>query len=132
MLYLWHHFPNPSMKNYLLWLLFCTSITFSTAQVSYPISSHYPTSPIFRYLLLTNAQIEVNDTINEEILDLSHPMVFDSILDRRKEHHQVFLVGWWIHAFGNYNWRAINMTKEKNSRYCAAQLSQWRRRIYRI
>ena len=102
------------MKNYLLWILLSITYPFSSyAQVSYTISTHDPTSPIFRYLLLTNAQIEVNDTINEEILDLSHPMVIDSILDRRKEHHQVFLVGWWIHAFGNYNWRAINMTKEK-------------------
>ena len=102
------------MKNYLLFLLlFSASIFYSTAQVSYPISSYTTTSPVFNYLLLTNTQIEHNDTINEEIMDLSRPTLQDSVVRRKKEHHQVFLVGWWIHAFGNYNWRALNMTKEK-------------------
>ena len=40
-------------------------------------------------------------------------MVLDSILGRKKEHHQLFLVGWLIHAFGGYNWRATSLVKEK-------------------
>ena len=101
------------MKYFLLYLSIIVAIQCSFAQVTYPISTYSPTPAAFRYLLLTNQQIEDNDTINEEILDLVTPMVMDSVLTRKKEHHQVFLVGWLIHAFGDYNWRAIDMMKQK-------------------
>ena len=101
------------MKYFLLYLSIIVAIQCSFAQVTYPISTYSPTPAAFRYLLLTNQQIEDNDTINEEILDLVTPMVMDSVLKRKKEHHQVFLVGWLIHAFGDYNWRAIDMMKQK-------------------
>ena len=101
------------MKHLFFSLLFAAVLQFSSAQVSYPISTFNSTSVTFRNLLLTNQQIEDNDTINEEIVDLVTPMVIDSVLDRKKEHHQVFLVGWMIHAFGDYNWRALNMVKQK-------------------
>jgi hypothetical protein len=101
------------MKHLLLCLSIITLVQCSFAQVTYPISTYTPTPAAFRHLLLTNQQIEDNDTTNEEILDLVTPMVMDSILRRKKEHHQVFLLGWLIHAFGNYNWRAVDMVKQK-------------------
>jgi hypothetical protein len=85
----------------------------ASAQISYRVTSHNPTPEAYRYLLLSNTAIEANDTINEKILDLVNPMVTDSVLGRKKEHHQLFLVGWLIHAFGDYNWRAIDMVKKK-------------------
>ncbi len=98
-------------------LLFALVITFlpllGSAQFSYKVDTYQPTPATFNYLLLNNGQIEDNDTINEEILDLVQPMVTDSVLGRKKEHHQLFLVGWFIHAFGDYNWRALSMVKEK-------------------
>jgi len=91
-----------------------THLSFSQlADISYKISSYNTTPKPFQNLLLSNAAIENNDTINEEILDLVNPMVLDSVLGRKKEHHQVFLVGWLIHTFGDFNWRAVSMTKEK-------------------
>ncbi|MCW3126757.1 MAG: hypothetical protein JWO03_2415 [Bacteroidetes bacterium] len=103
------------MTKYILFLtlLLAVSGEHSFGQANYPISSYNTTARAFRNLLLTNQQIEDNDTINEEILDLVTPMVQDSVIGRKKEHHQVFLVGWFIHAFGNYNWRAMNPVKEK-------------------
>ena len=91
-----------------------THLSFSQApQISYKINSYSSTGKAFKDLLLSNAAIEDNDTLNEGILDLVQPMVIDSVLGRKKEHHQLFLVGWLIHAFGDYNWRAVSMTKEK-------------------
>jgi len=101
------------MKHFLFCLLLITIVQAGFSQVSYPISTYNPTPDAFRYLLLTNQQIEDNDTINEEIIDLSTPMLIDSVLGRKKEHHHVFLLGWFIHAFGGYNWRAIDMVKQK-------------------
>ena len=98
----------------LLLITISAHLSFSqAAQISYKVSSYNNTSRAFHNLLLSNSAIENNDTINEEILDLVNPVVTDSILGRKKEHHQLFLVGWLIHAFGDFNWRAVNMTKEK-------------------
>ncbi len=83
------------------------------AEISYKVSSHNITEKAFKNLLLSNKAIAANDTINEEILDLVNPLVLDSVLGRKKEHHQLFLVGWLIHAFGDYNWRAVSMVKDK-------------------
>ena len=88
-------------------------LNLSFAQVNYKITSYNPTAQVFKNLLQTNSQIEANDSVNEEILDLVTPIVADSLLGRKKEHHQLFLVGWLIHAFGGFNWRSISMHKEK-------------------
>lgn len=101
------------MKHLFLYLLVLTALQAGYAQISYPISTYNPTPQAFKNLLLTNQQIEDNDTMNEEIVDLVTPVVLDSVLDRKREHHQLFLVGWFIHAFGGYGWRELNMVKEK-------------------
>lgn len=98
-----------------LLLLFLTAILHQTnfAQTSFHVSSFNPTPEDFKYLLLTNKEIIGNDTINEKIVDLVEPMLLDSVLLRKKQHHRLFLVGWLIHAFGGYNWRAVDMHKQK-------------------
>jgi hypothetical protein len=101
------------MRYIVFLILLAAFVPISSAQVTYPISTYNTTPKVFRDLLLTNQQIEDNDTINEEILDLVTPMVLDSILTRRREHHELFLVGWLIHAFGGYGWRAVDFTKQK-------------------
>src|SRR5258706_13572049 len=80
---------------------------------TYQISSFNETPEEFKYLLLPNSEISKNDTINEKILDLVEPMLLDSVIEKRKQHHKVFLVGWLIHVFGGYNWRAVDMKKQK-------------------
>lgn len=85
----------------------------SLAQTSYSVSSFNETQQEFKYLLLKNSQISQNDTINETILDLVEPNLKDSVVTLRKQHHRLFLVGWLIHAFGGYNWRAVDRHKEK-------------------
>src|ERR1039458_2369500 len=88
-----------SMK-YILSISLLTTFFFnlSFAQVNYKITSYNPTAQVFKNLLQTNSKIEANDSVNEEILDLVTPIVADSLLGRKKEHHQLFLVGWLIHA----------------------------------
>jgi hypothetical protein len=98
---------------YILILVITINWQLGFAQISFPVVTHHETPQAFKYLLETNRVIDENDTINEAILDLVNPMVADSVLDRKKEHHQLFLVGWLIHAFGGYNWRAVSMHKEK-------------------
>ncbi len=102
------------MKKNLL-LVFLTAILHQTSftQTSFRISSFQPTAADFKYLLLTNKEIADNDTTNEKIVDLVEPMLLDSVLLRKKQHHRLFLVGWLIHAFGGYNWRAVDMHKQK-------------------
>ena len=85
----------------------------SLAQTTFKISSHNETPEAFKYLLLSNSAISKNDTINEKILDLVNPLLLDSVIEKKKQHHKVFIVGWFIHAFGGYNWRAVSMEKEK-------------------
>lgn len=98
-----------------LLLLFLTAILHQTSftQTSFQISSFQPTPADFKYLLLTNKEIADDDTTNEKIVDLVEPMLLDSVLLRKKQHHRLFLVGWLIHAFGGYNWRAVDMHKQK-------------------
>ncbi len=107
-------FHSAIMRVFLICLLvamaFCKP---AKAQINYRITSHNNTGEAFKYLLLSNAALDKNDTIREKILDLVNPMVLDSVIKRKKEHHQLFLVGWLIHAFGDYNWRAISNTKQK-------------------
>ena len=88
-----------------LLLLFLTAILHQTSftQTSFQISSFQPTPADFKYLLLTNKEIADDDTTNEKIVDLVEPMLLDSVLLRKKQHHRLFLVGWLIHAFGGYN-----------------------------
>lgn len=99
----------------ILSLVYLTAILHQTSftQTSFQISSFQPTPSDFKYLLLTNKEIADNDTTNEKIVDLVEPMLLDSVLLRKKQHHRLFLVGWLIHAFGGYNWRAIDLHKQK-------------------
>ncbi|HWB63199.1 MAG TPA: hypothetical protein VG603_06815 [Chitinophagales bacterium] len=83
------------------------------SQPTFKITSYNTTPADFKSLLLSNKAIEDNDTTNERILDLCSPVVMDSVLLRKKEHHELFLVGWLIHAFGDFNWRAVSMVKKK-------------------
>lgn len=101
--------------NKILSLVFTMTILHQTilSQTNFRISSFQPTPTDFKYLLLTNKEIIGNDTINEKIVDLVEPMLLDSVLLRKKQHHRLFLVGWLIHAFGGYNWRAVDMHKQK-------------------
>jgi hypothetical protein len=80
---------------------------------SFQISSFDKTPEAFQYLLLPNSNISKNDTANEKILDLVEPWLLDSVIENKKQHHKVFMVGWFIHAFGGYNWRAVSMHKQK-------------------
>ena len=99
---------------YILALIALTtfSVNLCLAQ-TFKIATNNPTSSEFKLLLLTNSEIEANDTVNERILDLVNPSLKDSMLHRKFEHHQLFLVGWMIHAFGGYNWRPVSMIKQK-------------------
>jgi hypothetical protein len=67
------------------------------------------------WLMLTgrNSTIAANDTLNERMVDLVQVAVADSVVRKKRQHHRVFMVGWLIHAFGGYNWRALSMTKRK-------------------
>lgn len=96
----------------------CLVLTFfartSLAQsINYPITTFDKTTATFTYLLLNNDQIAKNDTVHELITDLVEPMLVDSMIERKKQHHKLFPLGWFIHAFGGYNWRAIAMNKQK-------------------
>lgn len=96
------------------WLL-ATAILVQTlcAQTSLLIDTRHSTPADFNYLLQPNHAIATNDTIHEWITDLAEPALLDSMIEKRKQHHKVFLVGWMIHAFGGYNWRAVDMHKQK-------------------
>lgn len=85
----------------------------SFAQTDYKIQTYKPTPEAFTYLLLSNAGIAANDTLNEQILDLVEPALADSVIERKKQHHKLGPLGWFIHAFAGFNWRAVSMHKEK-------------------
>ena len=70
------------MKHTILLLLLTTLAHFSFAQTGYKISTYQTTNRVFSNLLLSNARIEENDTMNEEILDLAKPLLF--LAKRRK------------------------------------------------
>jgi hypothetical protein len=96
----------------------CLVLTFfartSLAQsINYPINSFEKTTATFSYLLWNNDQIAKNDTVHELITDLVEPMLVDSVIERKKQHHKLFPLGWFIHAFGGFNWRANSMVKQK-------------------
>jgi hypothetical protein len=102
------------MKHFFLTILALITFGAGYAQFSYPISTYGPTPRPYRNLLLTNQQIEDNDTINEEIIDLVQPIVMDSVLGKKKKpHHRLFLVGWLINKFGGYGWRPVEPVKQK-------------------
>lgn len=85
----------------------------SVAQTSYPVSTFHPTPEEFKFLLRANNEVSANDAMNERIVDLVEPMLLDSMIERKKQHHKVGPFGWFIHAFGGFNWRAMSMQKEK-------------------
>lgn len=102
------------MKQFGLCLCFLVfMLSESMAQQTITIESHKPTPQNFQYLLLNNRSVSSNDSINELLVDLVRPMLLDSAIEKKRQHHKVFLVGWAIHAFGGYNWRAMDMTKQK-------------------
>lgn len=84
-----------------------------SAQQQYEVKSYEACPEAFQYLLLSNEEIAKNDTINEQIVDLVEPMLLDSMISRKKQHHKLGPLGWTIHAFGGFNWRAMYMQKEK-------------------
>ncbi len=100
-------------KTYLSVIAVTILLQTSLAQTSYTVSSFSKTPETFKYLLLPNAEVSANDTINELIVDLVEPMLLDSMIERKKQHHKLGPVGWFIHAFGGFNWRALSMKKEK-------------------
>jgi hypothetical protein len=89
------------------------SLSFSLNGQTYQISNYKETEAVFKYLLLPNNEISKNDTITEQIVDLVIPVLSDSIIDRKKQHHKLGPLGWFIHAFGGFNWRAMSLKKEK-------------------
>ncbi|MCS6819563.1 MAG: hypothetical protein NZ522_06380, partial [Chitinophagales bacterium] len=101
------------MKWKTLLCVFVASYFQVQCQTELPIWSFNPVEKAFKHLLLNNATIALNDTIHEEITDLVQVNITKSILPRRREHHQVFLLGWMAHAFGGFNWRALHSEKQK-------------------
>lgn len=85
----------------------------TVAQISFEVTSFQPTPENFRLLLLSNETISKNDTINEKIVSLVDPTLLDSTIEHKKQHHKLGPLGWFIHAFGGYNWRAVSMHKQK-------------------
>lgn len=85
----------------------------SFAQTRYTIQTYGPTPEAFTHLLQSNADIAGNDTLNEQLLDLVEPALADSVIERKKQHHKLGPLGWFIHAFAGFNWRAVSMKKEK-------------------
>ncbi|MBK8660197.1 MAG: hypothetical protein IPN22_15355 [Bacteroidetes bacterium] len=85
----------------------------SFAQTRYTIQTYGPTPEAFTYLLLSNKALAANDTLNEQVLDLVEPALADSVIERKKQHHKLGPLGWFIHAFAGFNWRAVSMHKEK-------------------
>jgi len=79
----------------------------------FEIESYQKTPEIFQQLLKSNDYISKNDTLNELLVDLVQPQLSDSLINRKKQHHKLGPVGWLISTFGNFNWRAFSMKKEK-------------------
>jgi len=98
------------LKSFFWFFLF--NIAATQAQ-TYEISTYQPTTETFTYLLESNSFISKNDTINELVVDLVTPILLDSMIERKKQHHKVGIVGWAIHALAGFNWRAFSMKKEK-------------------
>lgn len=104
------------MKKWLLVLIPATILlqtSLAQTTTTFKISSASETPRNFKYLLLPNSEISKNDTINELVVDLAEPWLLDSMIEHKRQHHKVFMVGWFIHAFGGYNWRAVDMKKQK-------------------
>jgi hypothetical protein len=79
----------------------------------FEIKNYQKTPETFQHLLKSNDYISKNDTLNELIVDLVEPQLSDSIIYRKKQHHKLGPVGFLISTFGNFNWRAFSMKKEK-------------------
>ena len=79
----------------------------------FEIETYQKTSESFLHLLKSNDEISKNDTLNESLVDLVVPTLADSVIYRKKQHHKLGPVGWLISTFGNFNWRAFSMKKEK-------------------
>ena len=51
--------------------------------------------------------------MNERIVDMVQIVLTDSMIEHKKQHHKIGPMGWFIHSFGGFNWRAFRMKKEK-------------------
>lgn len=80
---------------------------------SLEIRSYESTKDDFLFLNQKNGFIHENDSINECILDLVQASVVDSMVNRKKQHHKVGPIGFLIHIFGGFNWRAYELKKQK-------------------
>jgi hypothetical protein len=107
-----HNLMNHIKSCLILFFLILLNLSVK-AQLSIELSSKSKTSKEFQYLLLTNEEVNKNDVINESIVDLVQPMLVDSMISKKKQHHKLGPLGWFIHTFGNFNWRAMTMVKEK-------------------
>ena len=100
------------MKNKVLFL-FLIMTSFGINAQKFEIKNYQKTPETFQHLLKSNDYISKNDTLNELIVDLVEPQLSDSIIYRKKQHHKLGPVGFLISTFGNFNWRAFSMKKEK-------------------
>ena len=100
------------MKNKVLFL-FLMMTSFGINAQKFEIKNYQKTPETFLHLLKSNDYISKNDTLNELIVDLVDPQLEDSIIYRKKQHHKLGPVGFLISTFGNFNWRAFSMKKEK-------------------
>jgi hypothetical protein len=88
-------------------------ITGCLSAQTFELKSYAPTPAVFQALLLPNYKISANDTLNEQLVDLVIPMLADSTVRRKKQHHKIGPIGWFVSTFGGFNWRAISKQKEK-------------------
>lgn len=98
------------MQQFILSILFL-SLSGTALSQTFPAENN-ATPEKFSGFLLSNQQIAANDTLNELLLDLVNPIVSDSIVKRKKQHHKVGGFGIFAHLFG-YNWRAFDLQKQK-------------------
>ena len=100
------------MKNCLL-ISFLAILTGPLFSQKFEIVSYQKTPESFLHLLKSNDEISKNDTLNELLVDMLVPTLLDSMIYRKKQHHKLGPLGWLISTFGNFNWRAFSMKKEK-------------------
>jgi hypothetical protein len=100
------------MKNCLL-ISFLLILSGSLFSQKFEIVSYQKTPESFLHLLKNNDEISKNDTLNELLVDMVQPTLADSMIYRKKQHHKLGPIGFLISTFGNFNWRAFSMKKEK-------------------
>lgn len=96
-------------KLLLLYLLFVAA---GLNAQTYPISTQQPTGSAFLHLLETNQALAANDSLNEVVVDLVQPLLVDSLIENKNQHHKVGGLGHIASLFG-FKWRAYSLTKQK-------------------